>query len=208
MATGSMPRSARIWADAIGMGDVGLAGGACLAVVRLDGEVERAIHPGEVGGGVVFGDGRLERRPQCLEVRAFLPGRAGTERRGPRRAGVLGLALAVVFGAGGADTLAAAACRAGADARSALVVDAADALDAVFPRAAMGRKDSSGSPFSRRSRIPDVQRRRDRRPPRRWRRRQIAASSRTGVAGRLEELLATRPSSQGRSPSGPMIDRS
>jgi hypothetical protein len=48
--------------------------------------------------------------------------------------------------AGGVVIAEAAAWRAGADARPALVVDAADAVEAVFPRvAAMRRKDSSGS---------------------------------------------------------------
>src|SRR4029079_12443736 len=72
------------------------------------------------------------------------PGRDGTVRRGPRRAGVLAGFLTAAAGAAGA--LAAAVWRAGADARSALVFDAADALEAVLPRgAAMRRKDSSGS---------------------------------------------------------------
>jgi hypothetical protein len=54
--------------------------------------------------------------------------------------------LAAFGEAAGADALEAVdAWRAGADPRSALVVDAADALAAVFLRdAAMGRKDSSG----------------------------------------------------------------
>ena len=79
-ATGSIPRSARIWADAIGWVTYGSPDGAHLPGVRLDGHVEGEADRLEVGLRVVLlergeepGSERLERAP------------AGRARRGGRR---------------------------------------------------------------------------------------------------------------------------
>ncbi len=64
--------------------DVVLAGGALLARVRLDGEVERVADLGEVGLGIVRGDGREQVRAQARDVRRSL-GRGGQPRRCPTR---------------------------------------------------------------------------------------------------------------------------
>ncbi len=62
------------------MRHVRLAGRPLLAVVRLHREVERTIDPAEVGGRVLLGDRRLQRRSQCLEIGRSLD-------TGPRRDG-------------------------------------------------------------------------------------------------------------------------
>jgi hypothetical protein len=70
------------------MGDVRLTGGALLALVRLDREVESTIDSREVGRRVVVGDRGLEGGPECLEVRPFLgagPRRDRTSGSAPRR---------------------------------------------------------------------------------------------------------------------------
>src|SRR6185503_7650820 len=70
------------------MGDVRLTGGALLAVVRLDREVEGTIDSRKVGRRVVVGDRALEGGPESLEVRRFLgpgPRRDRTSGSAPRR---------------------------------------------------------------------------------------------------------------------------
>ena len=156
----SMPSSARICAEAIGCETYGSpVARRCPSCASTARSKARSTPARSAVGWCSTTDALSAVRSASRSDPCGVPGRAGTVRRGPRRAGV----LAVFFGAAGAEgLLVLAACRAGADARSALVVDAADAPDAVLPRvAAMRRKDSSESPFSRRSRMPGPPGRRD-----------------------------------------------
>ena len=92
-ATGSIPSSAVIWADAIGWVTYGSPVARRWSCVGLDGEVERLLHGRQVGLRVVLADGRDELRPEGGEVR--LRDLRGGGRRPVRaaRPGRLGRAL-------------------------------------------------------------------------------------------------------------------
>ena len=67
------------------MGDVGLAGGPKLAVVRLDGEIERAADRADVDLRVVFLERGQQLRAKPSEIVLRLAGRAAGDQRAARR---------------------------------------------------------------------------------------------------------------------------
>ena len=160
IAIGSMPRSARIWAEAIGWVTYGSPVARRWPVVRLDREVEGAIDGVEVGRGWCSAIEALSAVRSGLEIR-LAAARAADGRVGNgRAAGADVAAPAIAFAAWAArrrgrrcglvatrvDRGRAWRRCAGLGVASALVVDAADALaDVLGSCGAMGRKDSSGS---------------------------------------------------------------
>ena len=141
-AIGSMPRSATIWADAIGWVTYGspVARGWPLCASTARSNARSTPDRSAVGWWSVIVALSAE-RSASRSISPGPPGRTAGVRRGPRRAGVLGAFLA---GAAGAPDAADAAWRAGAAARSALAAGVADAVVEDFVRGvAMGRKDSS-----------------------------------------------------------------